>query len=149
MFTLLVAERNTPCTSILLAGERGPHCTSVLLVVERNTPCIKTLDPDWIRVGIQPKMLDPKPYQMTTDLKHWSILLVVKSNTPSTSILLAGERCLVLHSSYSWQKVVVVKVIRSAHPWAPAAGLFLLYDVENSHLNAGMPDKSLTSALLP
>jgi hypothetical protein len=29
------------------------------------------------------------------------------------------------------------------------AGLFLLFDVENSHLNAGMPDKSLTSALLP
>ncbi len=70
----------------------GTHCTSILLVVERNTPCIKTLDPDWIRIGIQPKMLDPEPYQMTTDLKHWSLLLVAERNTPSTSILLAGER---------------------------------------------------------
>jgi hypothetical protein len=34
---------------------------------------IKTLDPDWIRIriGIQPKMLDPDPYQMNTDPKHW------------------------------------------------------------------------------
>ncbi len=23
--------------------------------------------PDWIRIGIQPKMLDPDPYQMNTD----------------------------------------------------------------------------------
>ncbi len=28
---------------------------------------IKTLDPDWIRIGIQPKMQDPEPYQMETD----------------------------------------------------------------------------------
>jgi len=29
-------------------------------------------DPDWIRIriSIQPKMLDPDPYQMNTDLKH-------------------------------------------------------------------------------
>jgi len=92
MFTLLVAERNTPCASILLAVDRGTHCTSILLVVERNTLCIKTLDPDWIEIGIQPKMLDPEPYQMTTDLKHWSLLQVAERNTPSTSILLAGER---------------------------------------------------------
>jgi hypothetical protein len=34
---------------------------------------IKTLDPDWIRirVGIQPKMLDPYLYQMNTDPKHY------------------------------------------------------------------------------
>jgi hypothetical protein len=33
---------------------------------------IKTLDPDWIRIwiGVQPKMLDPDPYQMNTDPKH-------------------------------------------------------------------------------
>jgi hypothetical protein len=31
---------------------------------------IKTLDPDWIRIGIQPKMLDPDPYEMNTDPKH-------------------------------------------------------------------------------
>jgi hypothetical protein len=31
---------------------------------------IKTLDPNWIRIGIQPKMLDPDPYQMNTDPKH-------------------------------------------------------------------------------
>ncbi len=32
-------------------------------------PVIKTLIPDWIRIriGIQPKMLDPDPYQMNTD----------------------------------------------------------------------------------
>jgi hypothetical protein len=35
---------------------------------------IKTLDSDWIRISIQPKMLDPDPYQMNTDLKHWSFL---------------------------------------------------------------------------
>jgi hypothetical protein len=75
-------------------------------VVERNTACIKTLNQDWIQIGIQPKMLDPEPYQMTTDLKYWSILLVVERNTPSMSILLGGE------------------------------GLFLLFDVENSHVNA-------------
>jgi hypothetical protein len=34
---------------------------------------IKTLDLDWIRIriGIQLKMLDPDPYQMNTDPKHW------------------------------------------------------------------------------
>jgi hypothetical protein len=119
-----------------------------LLVAERNTPCIKTLDPDWIWIGIQPKMLDPEPYQMTTDLKHWYILLVVERNTPSTStsILLAGERCLVLHSSYSWQKGVVVKVIRSAVLHISGRPLLVysccmmsktLKKKENSHVNAG------------
>ncbi len=33
---------------------------------------MKTLDPDWNRVRIQPKMLDPDPYQMNT----WSTTLV-------------------------------------------------------------------------
>jgi hypothetical protein len=32
---------------------------------------IKTLDPDWIRIDIQPKMLDPDPYQMNTDPQPW------------------------------------------------------------------------------
>jgi hypothetical protein len=35
---------------------------------------VKTLDPDWMRIRIevvvQPKMLDPDPYQMNTDPKH-------------------------------------------------------------------------------
>ena len=33
---------------------------------------IITLDPDWIRIriGIQPKMPDPDPYQMNMDPKH-------------------------------------------------------------------------------
>ncbi len=31
---------------------------------------IKTLDPDWIRIGIQPKMLDPDP-------KHWVIYKIL------------------------------------------------------------------------
>jgi len=26
----------------------------------------------WIRIGIQPKMLDPDPYQMNTDPKQWT-----------------------------------------------------------------------------
>ena len=33
---------------------------------------IKALDPDWIRIGIQPKMLDPDPYQMSADPQPWS-----------------------------------------------------------------------------
>jgi hypothetical protein len=36
---------------------------------------IKTLDPDWIRIGIHPKMLDPDPYQMNTDPKPWYYVL--------------------------------------------------------------------------
>ncbi len=34
---------------------------------------IKTLDPDWIRIriGIQPKMLDPDAYQTNTDPQPW------------------------------------------------------------------------------
>jgi hypothetical protein len=33
---------------------------------------IKTLDPHWtrIRIGIQPEMPDPDPFQMYTDPKH-------------------------------------------------------------------------------
>ncbi len=30
---------------------------------------VKTLDPDWIRISIQPKMLDPDLYQTNTDPK--------------------------------------------------------------------------------
>ncbi len=37
---------------------------------------IKTLNPDWIRIriGIQPKMLDPDPYQMNADPQPWLLL---------------------------------------------------------------------------
>ncbi len=41
-FTLLVAERNTPCTSVCLAVERGTHCTERLYCwwwKEMYTPC--------------------------------------------------------------------------------------------------------------
>ncbi len=33
---------------------------------------IKTMDPEWIRIGIKPKMLapDPNPYHMNTNPKH-------------------------------------------------------------------------------
>jgi hypothetical protein len=31
---------------------------------------IKNLDPDWIRIGIQPKMLDPDLDSMNPDPKH-------------------------------------------------------------------------------
>ena len=33
---------------------------------------LKTLNPDWIRIGIRPKMLDPDPYQMSADPQPWS-----------------------------------------------------------------------------
>jgi hypothetical protein len=35
---------------------------------------IKALDPDWIqiRIGIQPKMLDPDPDEMNADPQPWS-----------------------------------------------------------------------------
>ncbi len=29
-------------------------------------------DSDWIRIGIQLKMLDTDPYQINTDPKHWN-----------------------------------------------------------------------------
>jgi hypothetical protein len=32
---------------------------------------IKALDPDWIRIGIQPKMLDPDPDDMNADPQPW------------------------------------------------------------------------------
>jgi hypothetical protein len=32
---------------------------------------IKAQDSDWIRIGIQPKMLDPDPGQMNMDPEHW------------------------------------------------------------------------------
>jgi hypothetical protein len=41
-FTLLVAERNTPCTSVCLAMERGTHCTARLCCwwwKKMYTPC--------------------------------------------------------------------------------------------------------------
>jgi hypothetical protein len=36
---------------------------------------IKALDPDWIRIriGIQPKMLDPDPDEMNADPQPWFI----------------------------------------------------------------------------
>ncbi len=30
------------------------------------------MDPDWIRIGIQPKMLNPDPHQMNADPQPWS-----------------------------------------------------------------------------
>ena len=33
----------------------------------------------WIRIGILPKMLDPDPYQMNTDPKHWNALSIAPS----------------------------------------------------------------------
>ncbi len=42
---------------------------------------IKTLDPDCIRIriGIQPKMLDPNPDQMNADPQHWLIHCKVRN----------------------------------------------------------------------
>ncbi len=50
----------------------------IIFISDVNFLVMKTLDPDWIRIGIQPKMLDldPDPYQMKTDpkacFKHYS-----------------------------------------------------------------------------
>jgi hypothetical protein len=32
---------------------------------------IKALDPDWIRIGVHPKMLDPDPDEMNADPQPW------------------------------------------------------------------------------
>ncbi len=34
---------------------------------------MKILDPDRVRIGVQPKMMDPDPYQINTDPKHWYV----------------------------------------------------------------------------
>jgi hypothetical protein len=50
---------------------------------------IKALDPDWIRIGIQPKMLDPDPDEMNADPQpcHWA-------NGPRTgNWIQAGQNC--------------------------------------------------------
>jgi hypothetical protein len=39
------------------------------------------MDPDWIRIGIQPKMLDPDPYQMNTDPQPWTFLFEQTQST--------------------------------------------------------------------
>jgi hypothetical protein len=36
---LMVVDRVAPCTSILLMVERGIPCKSILLVVDRDAPC--------------------------------------------------------------------------------------------------------------
>ncbi len=46
----------------------------------------KTLDPDWIRIGIHPKMLDPDPYQMNSDPKRY-VLFFLKNLQVSVKIL--------------------------------------------------------------
>ncbi len=33
---------------------------------------IKALDPDWIRIGVQPYMLDPDPDEMNADPQPWN-----------------------------------------------------------------------------
>jgi hypothetical protein len=42
---------------------------------------IKTMDPDWIRISIQPKMLDPDLYQMNTDPEPWTFLFEQTQST--------------------------------------------------------------------
>jgi hypothetical protein len=43
------------------------------------------MDPDWIRIGIQPKMLDPDPYQMKTDPKPCSLAVMDQISLLNTS----------------------------------------------------------------
>jgi hypothetical protein len=50
---------------------------------------IKTLDPDWIRIGLQPKMLDPD--QMNADPQPWFKVLEEKLLEARRSELLAKE----------------------------------------------------------
>jgi hypothetical protein len=37
----------------------------------------KALDPDWIRIGIQHKMLDPDPDEMNADPQRWILLIYI------------------------------------------------------------------------
>jgi hypothetical protein len=50
---------------------------------------IKALDPDWIRIGLQPQMLDPDPDQMNADPKPW----LKSSPLNGTSCVLNGTSC--------------------------------------------------------
>jgi hypothetical protein len=50
---------------------------------------IRTLDPNWIRIGIQPKMLDPDPYQMNR--------VHIRNNEKVTRII-----ALMLMSQFLW-----------------------------------------------
>jgi hypothetical protein len=47
------------------------------------------MDPDLILIGIQPKMLDPYPYQMNTDPKLWK-KTAKKYVTPELTRYLTG-----------------------------------------------------------
>ncbi len=38
---------------------------------------IKALDPDWIQIGIQPKMLDPDPYQINANPQPYYLMLLM------------------------------------------------------------------------
>ncbi len=73
---LLVVERNTPCTFILLLVVERVHPARlhyILLLVERVTPCASIL----------------QVVEMYTS--YTSILLAVEWDTPCASILLVGE----------------------------------------------------------
>jgi hypothetical protein len=59
------------CNLDVLCGDLG--IGKLWCLIKKNFLVIKTLDPYWIRdpdrYHIQPKMLDPDPYQMITDPK--------------------------------------------------------------------------------
>jgi hypothetical protein len=57
-------ERDTPCTSILLAVERDTPCTSILLAVERDTPCT-------VRPYYDYSQKHPSQEHLCTDLSYY------------------------------------------------------------------------------
>ncbi len=53
-----------------------------------NFLVIKTLDPDWIRIGIQPKMMDPDLESMNPDPKHPDSYIRISLCTSTSLIFL-------------------------------------------------------------
>jgi hypothetical protein len=93
--------------------------------------CHEILDPDpyWIRIGFQPKMLDPDPDQMNTDPKHWLILKKLSSEK-DLEIFLPITPTPILHPVWALQKdtapapAVVGQLLR--HRDKKKRGVFLL-----------------------
>jgi hypothetical protein len=60
---------------VVFEEKKNFFCSAVILF---QFLVVKTLDPDWIRIGIQPKLLGLDTDQMNTDTKRW-----IKINIPA------------------------------------------------------------------
>jgi hypothetical protein len=83
----------------------------------------KALDPDWIRIriGIQPKMLDPDPDEMNVDPQPWNIVVHIHS---SCGLHLFFLGILGLHSFFleCYDKSQLVLRIRTWYILTPGFG---------------------------